>query len=135
MQTLGRVAAVSLAVTVTTVLPAASFAATSWHTVATFEGAKHQACKTLVDDGTQWRIKNRLVNGNRTRVGAGMTVQKNGVDTNRTWNSGLVRKGETSDVGSVTMPRNDDRFTLASFEYMGQAGNGGSLAITDIGRC
>jgi hypothetical protein len=135
MQTLGRVAAISLAVTVTTIVPAASFAATSWHTVATFEGAKHQACKTLVDDGTQWRIKNRLVNGNRTQVGAGMTVQKDGVDTNRKWNSGLVRRGHTSDVGSVTIPRNDDRFTIVSFEYMGQAGNGGPLALADIGRC
>jgi hypothetical protein len=33
------------------------------------------------------------------------------------------------------MPRNDDRFTLVSFEYMGQAGNGGPLDIADIGRC
>jgi hypothetical protein len=135
MLTLGRTAAVTLAVAVTTAVPAASFAATSWHTVARFEGAKHQACKVAVNDGADWKIKNRLVNGDRTKVGAGMTVQKDGEDTKRTWNSGLIRRGHTSAAGAVVMPRDDDRFTLASFEYMGEAGNGGPLAIDDIGPC
>src|SRR5689334_19000797 len=112
MQTLGRLAAVSLTAAVVSVVPTSSEAATSWSTLGRLDGAKHQACKVVVNDGADWRIKNRVVNGNRAKVGAGMIVQKNGEDTQRTWSSGLVRRGATSPVGSVTMPRNDDSFTL-----------------------
>jgi len=143
MQTSGRLAAVTVSLALLSAVPATSIAApsadaregTSWTTIGKFGGAKHQACATLVDKGTTWRIKNRLVNGNKGRVGAGMIVQKNGVDTHRTWSTGLIPKRTTSKVGSVDLPADDSRFTLVSYEHQSQAGNGGPIALADIGPC
>ncbi len=135
MQTLGRLTAVILATAAVTALPTASDAANSWTTVTRMDGAKHQACKVPVNGGADWKIKNRLVNGNQTRVGAGMYVQLNGEDTGEQWRSGLVARGQTSPVGSVTMPRGDSAYTLVGTMYEAQAGGGGPVSISDLGRC
>lgn len=137
-----RFAAVTLSIAVLSSVPAATMAAApadragnSWTTIGKYEGAEHQACKALINDGAAWRIKNRLVNGNQSKVGAGMTVQKNGEDTSRRWDSGLIAKRETSAVGSVNLPKGDDRYSLVAFEYAPQSGTGGPVALSTIGRC
>lgn len=130
------VASVSLAVCAVPLTTSAATAATSsWTTIATIEGAKHQACKVLANDGTAWRVKNRLVNGDQARAGASMTVLRNGKPTDRTWDSGLIAKNTTSPVGSVLMPKGDSRFTLEHTEYVSQAGGGGTIGIGAISRC
>jgi len=143
MHTLGRLAALTVSTALLAAAPTASLAASSfrqaegrtWTTVGTFEGGKHQACKVLINDGTTWKIHNRLVNGRQGKVGAGMTVQKNGVDTQRTWDSGLIARGATSKVGAVAIPKGKPAFTLVAFQYAAQAGTGGPLALGQIGRC
>ena len=135
MQTLGRLAALTLATAAVIAVPTASDAANSWTTLERMDGAKHQACKVVVDDGASWKIKNRLVNGNQARVGAGMKVMRNDEATNRVWSSGLIRRGETSAVGSVKMPRGDDRYSLIASIYGAHSGSGSTVTIGEIGRC
>ena len=89
--------------------------------------AKQQACKKSIDNGGAWRIFNRLdsskVTGGRLR--ATMTVLHNNHTTNRSWESGWVRKGTISDVGTVVIPR-EPGYSLAMSLAADQAGNGGA---------
>ena len=144
MSALGRFAAVSatlalcavpLAVGTGSASADQARAGTTWDTIGTYTGAKHQACRVLANDGTAWRVRNRLVNGDQAPVGAGMTVLRNGNRTDRTWSSGLVAKNATSPVGSVLVPRGDSRFTLEHSQYQAQSGTGGALGVLAVARC
>jgi len=127
--------ALLVAVPVGAMVAPAHAAGRSWTTIATYSGAKHQACKELVNDGATWRIYNRLVNGNQAPVGAGMMVLKDKEPTSRVWDSGLIARGHTSDVGSVSIPKGNSAFTLQHSEHESQSGTGGIVGIGSIGRC
>ena len=105
----------------------------SWTTIATWEGARQQACKVSIRDGAAWKIYGRLVNGRQAKIGAGMNVRR-GDDVTSTWSSPLVAKGKTSDVGAVILPRRPG-FVFEAFQFSAQAGTGAEVAVQKIGRC
>ena len=132
----GVVATAAALAPVLVVAPAADAQANHWTVIERSNRAKHDACKVAVNNGTAWKIFNRLDSRQATggRQRATMTVTLNGADTQRTWASGWVRKGHLSTVGSVIMPRQPGRglvMTLAG----DNSGGGGTIATGAIGRC
>lgn len=113
----------------------ASAASRNWTTLLVFHGAKHQACKVSVDDGQTWRVFTRL-DGRKasSRVQAGMTVTKDGSETDRTWLSGWVEEGTVSRVGSVKLPRRAG-WGLSAWTGGEQAGSGADFKAHQVGRC
>ena len=109
-------------------------AADDWGTMTEMESAKLQACKVSADGGDAWKVKLRVRNGNDYRVKGIGQVYKGGEPTNREWNSRWVRSGDSSAVGSVTMPRGP-RFELLHGISFGEGGNGGMSSASGIGRC
>ncbi|MEZ0578741.1 hypothetical protein [Nocardioides sp. MH1] len=126
------------------VAPASAVSATAapraagkdWTKIEAVLNAKQQACKVPANDGTAWKIYNRLDarQADARRVRATLTATRNGEPTTRDWDSGWVHKGDVSGVGSFTMPRGAT-WALMMTEYGDQAGGGGELAVDDIGRC
>lgn len=115
--------------------PAAPLGGRSWTTIETMQHAKHQACKVPVNNGTAWRIYNRLDSRNATgpRLRASMTVLEAGAPA-YSWTSGWVHRGDLSAVGSVFMPRTP-AYKLEMSIAGDNAGNGGPVSPRDIGRC
>lgn len=107
-----------------------------WTTVETLNRAKHQACKVSVDEGTAWKIYNRVDARRlaRGRVAATLTATRSGEPTTRGWESGWVRHGNLSDVGTFKVPK-QGAWALEMSLYADQSGTGGELAVSDIGRC
>ncbi|MCD4535910.1 hypothetical protein LRP67_17620 [Nocardioides sp. cx-169] len=97
-------------------------------------GAQLQACKTPAGAG-KYRVFARLDN----RKGAGPTggqvrVLNKGEATKRKFNSGLVKKGRISRVGSVVIA-NKPGFRLEVSVFQSQMGNGGTRALAKIKPC
>ncbi|WP_183095921.1 hypothetical protein [Nocardioides stalactiti] len=108
-----------------------------WTTIETFEGAKQQACKVAINDGTAWRIFNRLDARRLSdgRVAATLTATRSGEPVaDRSWASDWVRHGNVSDVGSFKIPRGA-RWALTMSVYGDQSGTGGELSAASIDRC
>ena len=141
MTTLGRLGATVLttAVLAVPVLAASASAAAPvaagkhWSTIARWEGAQQQACKVSVRGGAAWKIYGRLVNGQQARIGAGMNV-RHGDEVTSTWRSPLIDEGDTSQVGSVVLPRKPGR-VLEAFQFQSQSGTGGVIRLARIGSC
>lgn len=138
MITLRRLAATALTaalVCVPTVAATSADAAParSWTTIAKWEGAKLQACKTLIRDGKAFKIYGRLVNGKKAEIGGALIVSK-GARTTSEWRSPLVAKGKTSKVGSVVYVRKPG-YSLGAGVFQAQMGDGGPVKPAKIGRC
>jgi hypothetical protein len=116
--------------------PAPRAAGKNWTKIEAVLNAKQQACKVPVNDGTAWKIYNRLDarHADARRVRATLTATRSGASTSRSWDSGWVRKGNVSDVGAFTVPKGAI-WALTMTERGDQAGGGGELAVADIGRC
>ena len=132
----GVVATTAALAPVLVVAPAANAQANHWTVIERSNRAKHDACKVSVNNGTAWKVFNRLDSRQATggRLRAAMTATLNGADTQRKWASGWVRKGHLSAVGSVIMPRQPGRrlvMTLAG----DNSGSSGTIATAAIGRC
>jgi hypothetical protein len=104
----------------------------SLRTIATWEGAKQQACK--VSSGTKWKVFTRVVNGRRAEVGVGLIVLKNGEEVRRAATK-ITPKRQTSKLVSVLYPKKGQGFSLEAFQFQGQAGTGGPISITKIKAC
>ncbi|KAA1418613.1 hypothetical protein F0U44_08930 [Nocardioides humilatus] len=112
-------------------------AAKHWTTIETALMAKQQACKVSANDGTAWKIFNRLDarRVDRGRVASYLTAVRNGEEVpSRSWSSGWVQHGHLSDVGTFRVPKNGP-WTLTMALYGDDAGTGGELTAADIGRC
>lgn len=107
-----------------------------WTTLESLNRAKQQACKVSVDEGTAWKIYNRVDARRlaRDRVAATLTATRGGEPTSRGWESGWVRHGDLSGVGTFKVPKRG-AWALTMALYGDQAGTGGELAVSDIGRC
>jgi len=108
-----------------------------WTTVEAALGAKQQACKVMVNDGTAWRIYNRLDARRATtpRVAATLTAVHHGTPVAaRSWASGWVSDGHVSDVGTFKVPKARG-WTLTMTLYGDEAGTGGELTVAGIDRC
>lgn len=123
-------------------------AALSFTTVETLGQAGHegkqQACKLLVTIGsdTYWKINNRL-DGRTLRGGslhATMSVYRGSTKTSRVWQSGEVKPGGLSAVGSILFPHTRSGVPVTGISlvmtiYGANFGNGGPLALGNIGHC
>ncbi len=112
-------------------------AAKRWTTVETSLDARQQACKVLINDGTAWRISNRLDARRATapRVKATLTALRDGARVeSRSWQSGWVQDGQLSGVGSFKVPRASG-WTLEMTLQGDQAGTGGLITVADLRRC
>lgn len=116
--------------------PAPRVVAKDWTNLETLDRAKQQACKVSVDEGTAWRIYNRLDARRmpRDRVRASLTATRRGAPTARSWDSGWVGHGNVSTVGRFKIPKTG-AWALTMTIYGDNAGNGGELTAADIGRC
>lgn len=116
---------------------AAAAAAKRWTTVETSLDARQQACKVPINDGTAWRISNRLDARRATapRVRATLTALRDGDRVaSRSWQSGWVAAGQLSAVGSFKVPRSPG-WTLEMTLRGDQSGTGGLLTVGDLRRC
>ena len=102
-------------------------------TIKTWSGAKQQACKKSVA-GNKWRVYTRVVNGRQAEVGVGLMVTK-GDKTVQEFRTPIMRKGKTSKVGSVVIPKSNPAYTLAAFQFQGQMGDGGEIKLAKIRGC
>lgn len=101
-------------------------------TIATWEGAQQQACK--VSSGTKWKVFTRVVNGRRAEVGVGLIVFKDGEEVRRAATK-ITPKRQTSKLVSVLYPKKGEGFSLDAFQFQGQSGTGGPVAISRIKAC
>jgi hypothetical protein len=58
-----------------------------------------------------------------------------GGETVREFRTPITKKGKTSKVGSVVIPKADDAYTLAAFQFQAQMGDGGEIKLSKIRRC
>ena len=130
-RTAGVAAALGLALTVTA---APAQAVNDWGNVGELDHARLQACKVSVDGGDAWRVKLRVTNGNDYRVRSRVTVWEGQRETDRTWRSGWVRGGSTSDVGAVRTGT-EDAWKLVFSISADQLGGGGHKRVSGIRLC
>ena len=109
-------------------------AVNNWGTVGDLDQAQLQACKVSVDGGDAWRVKLRVKNGNDYRVRSQVTVYDRQRETDRTWRSGWVRAGSTSDQGAVRTGR-EDGWKLVFSISADQLGGGGVKRVSGIRLC
>lgn len=105
----------------------------SFRTIATWEGAKQQACKVSAS-ATTWKVFTRVVNGRRAAIGVGLIVNKDGEELRRAATK-ITAERRTSKIVSVTYPKKDDGFELVAFQFQGQSGTGGPVKISKIKAC
>lgn len=145
MSTLTRFAAVAVTalavmapVAAANAAPARPSVTRHWTTIETLgkPAGKQEACKVLINHGTAWKIYNRLddrrVKG--TKLEATLTVTLHGKATKRTWDSGFVKAGHISNVGTVVLPRATGHGLVMTI-HSTNSGNGGIVKIGSIGRC
>lgn len=140
LRTIGAAAAASvllfpLSASTATTDDAARAAGKNWGTIRTMEGALHQACRVSVDNGAKWRVFNR-VDARRAdwRSSAYMEVLHNGVGTGAKWDSGRVRPGTISDVGSVLLPRKPG-YKLREGGGTKLGGSSSVIKVASLNRC
>ena len=122
-------------VTAASALPAVG---KDWTTLESLNRAKQQACKVSVDEGTAWKIYNRLdarmMPRRWVRIRSTLTATRSGVPTARDWDSGWVRHGNVSAVGTFKIPKTGP-WALTMSIYGDNAGSGGELTADDIRHC
>lgn len=139
MKTSGRLLALILSTVLLAGVPASFEAASAkspmaLRTIVTWSGAQQQACKASVAGGTKWRVYTRVVNGRKAAVGVGLMVSQ-GDKVVQQFRTPITKKGKTSKVGSVVIPRADDSYTLSAFQFQSQMGDGGEIKLSKIRRC
>ena len=75
-----------------------------------------------------------MVNGRTAKVGVGLLVNLDGESTDERFSTPLTGKGKTSKAGFVVLPVADG-YTLDAFQFQGQMGDGGEVAIGRIRSC
>ena len=118
--------------------PARASLAKHWTTIETIgkPAGKQQACRVLVNSGRDWKIYNRLNDSRVTggKLEATLTVSKNGVATKASWDSGYVRPGHISKVGTLILPRKPGNGLIMTIHGT-SFGNGGIVKIKHIAHC
>jgi hypothetical protein len=106
----------------------------NWKTLSEIDGGKIQACKVATTAKGPWKIHLRVdASHATTRVNGSAYVTKNDKNIDH-WKSGWVSKGDTSGVGTVTLPRGSD-YAFSAGIAVSQAGNGGSFRPSQIKSC
>lgn len=118
--------------------PSHTSVAKHWTTIETIgkPAGKQQACKVLENQGRDWKIYNRLNDSRVTggKLEATLTVSRHGVPTKAHWDSGYVRPGHISKVGTLILPRKPGNGLIMTIHGT-SFGNGGVVKIASIGRC
>lgn len=108
----------------------------TWTTIEVLGKGKQEACKVSANGGNAWKIYNRLDSRKAGgKLEATLTVTKKSKPTSRTWDSGYVKAGHISAVGTVLLPRTGTGFGLLMTIHGENFGNGGIVKIATIKHC